>query len=318
MIDKNLLDLKSDHRFVQFQLWRDCDCGCDFCYNKGLGNSDKVKSLNFIIDKIKNDPIVSLYNEVGFIGGETFGKELSEDIKPLFFTLMKLVIEKLKSNQFKKVYLTTALLFKDLSGLFQTIDLFKENNLIDKILICTSYDTKYRFKNENSKKLWENNMYRLHEAYPQLLIHTQTILTGNFINQVLSGNFNIVEFENKYQTSLDFIEPSCNTKDENIDDFNKKMPEFFPKRKDFIKFLHYIVENNQTDINRLLNPDLHSDLLFVEFDDQPYEIVGRRKNGDNTLVKYCEKLGRKIMFSRYFDVDKRLDQDVIMFRELNQ
>lgn len=309
------LDLMNKYRFIQFQLWRDCSCGCDFCYNQGLGNSNKSWSLNFIINKIKNDPIVNEFNEIGFIGGETFGKELSDDIKPLFYDLMHLVISKVHSGQFNKVYVTTALMFKDLSGIVEFIELFRKEQILDKLLICTSYDTKYRFKNANSEKLWKTNVKYLHELFPNLHIHTQTILTGNFINKVLNGEFDILEFQKEFNTVIDFIEPSCNSTD-SIEEFNKKLPEFFPKRTDFIKFLHYISDNNLTDMKKFLNPELHSDLLYVEYDGKPYEFFGRRKNTDELLTKYCNKLGRKIIFSRYFDSEKRLEDDVRAFKDL--
>ena len=60
------LDLKSNSRFVQFQLWRNCNCNCDFCYNKGLKDGHQLAVLPAIYDKLQ-EPLINHFNEIGLI-----------------------------------------------------------------------------------------------------------------------------------------------------------------------------------------------------------------------------------------------------------
>lgn len=314
--DLSKLDLFNKYRFVQFQLWRDCTCNCDFCYNKGLGNSDKIKSLNFIYNKITTDPLINKFNEIGFIGGETFGKQLDNpQVKKLFYKVMNIVVDKLKSGQFNKLYITTSLIYKNTDSLIEFIEFIKSHNLTNKLLICTSYDTIYRFKNKISEDLWKSNVNFLHLKYPELLIHTQIILTNDFITKVIEGKFNILEFQEKYKTVIDYIEPSCNSKCKTVAEFNSELPNFFPTRSNFLKFLKFTTSNNLIDLNRFLNPNLRSDLLYVEYDNKPYEFWGRRKNTDELLKAYCNKMGRTIVYSSYADSAVRLEDDVKAFKD---
>ena len=103
-INENDLDLTSNNRFVQFQLWRDCDIGCEFCHNKGVVNcNSKIDNIRITIDLIKNNPTVQKYNEIGLIGGELFGKQLKDPkVKKEFLKLIKLIVS---IDSFEKVYI---------------------------------------------------------------------------------------------------------------------------------------------------------------------------------------------------------------------
>ena len=60
------------NKFIQFQLWRDCNVGCAFCYNDGIAKGDKVQMLNFARQRLLQDDIGTDYTSVGFIGVEFF------------------------------------------------------------------------------------------------------------------------------------------------------------------------------------------------------------------------------------------------------
>ena len=313
MRDIDKLDLKSNSRFVQFQLWRNCNCNCDFCYNKGMKDTDQVWSLKAIIDKIQQ-PIVSKFNEIGLIGGEIFGMYLEdEQVDKLFYQLIDIIIKRIKTSTVNKVYITSALLYKDTSTLYKFLNYIKDSQVIDKFLLCTSYDTKYRFKNENSVRLWETNVEKIHKDFPEVNIHTETILTNDFIKKVLDDQFNIKQFETKYKTKLNFIEPQCNSNVDTKEQFNEQLPDFLPERKLFIKFLHKIWKENQTSITEFLNEQLHSDLLYLECNGYLYEFMGRRRF-PTLMDSYYRTIGRKFYHLGYCDSDILIEQDVEAFK----
>lgn len=312
-IDKNRLDLSSPNRFVQFQLWRDCEIGCKFCQNRGLKNQNsKIDNIQFVIDTIKNNRIIKEYNEIGIIGGELFGKQLrDEKVRSKFFELVKLIAG---SEQFKKFYLGTALIFKDLIDLFLVLEIFREHKKLDNVLICTSYDTIYRF-NENGYKRWSFNMKAIHDFYPSVKLHVEIILTEDFCQKVIKHQFNPREFAIGMNCHIDYIEPMVNIPNISIEEYNKRLPNFLPRRKTFLEFLKFGKEHGIIDFENFLSPNLHSDLYFIEQNGKPYVFDGRRKNNDELLKNYCEILERPYYYSRYADVDRKLIDDVKIYKE---
>lgn len=313
IIDKNRLDLSSPNRFIQFQLWRDCEIGCKFCQNLGLENQNsKIDNIQFAIDTIRHNPIIKEYNEIGIIGGELFGKQLrDEKVRSKFFELVKLIAG---SEQFKKFYLGTALIFKDLIDLFLVLEIFREHGKLDKVLICTSYDTIYRF-NENSHKLWTFNMRTIHDFYPSVQLHVEIILTEDFCQKVIKHQFNPREFKTGMNCHIDYIEPMVNIPNISIEEYNRRLPNFLPKRKTFLEFLKFGKEKGIIDFSTFLSPNLHSDLYFIEQNGKPYVFDGRRKNNDQLLKNYCEILERPYYYSRYADSDRKLIDDVKIYKE---
>lgn len=313
---ESFLDLDNKYRFVQFQLWRNCPLTCDFCYNKGIKSTNKIWSLNEIIKKF-NDPIISKFNHIGLIGGEIFGKELSDThVKELFYKLIDIINDKIKSKSVDQVYITTALLYKDTSSLEEFIQYLISSQVVDKYLLCTSYDTIYRFKNENSVELWERNMWMIRDKYPELRVHTEAIITQDLIEKVLNNEFSVSDFQRKYNTKLNFIEVQCNSNCRTKEEFDKELPRFMPKRKDFLKFMHKISKDPAVNMKEFLNEALHSDLLYMEVHGYLYEFLGRRRF-PTMMDAYYRQLGRNFFHVGYIDSDVRIEDDVKVFKELN-
>lgn len=314
MNDLSDLDLKSNSRFVQFQLWRNCNCNCDFCYNKGLKDGDQLAVLPAIYEKMQ-DPLIDHFNEIGLIGGELLGKQLDNDqARVWFYKILELIVHKIKNGKCNKVYITSALLFKDKQNLIDFLFYIKENGVIDRFLLCTSYDTIYRFKNEHSEQLWVDNMNWLHDFWPELKTHTETILTNDFISKVLDNEFNIKEFEQRYHTKQNFIIPQCNSNVETKELFIKQLPNFLPERAKFIKFMHKIWAENQTAMHEFLNEQLHSDLLYLECGGYLYEFWGRRRF-PTLMDSYYRKLGRSFYHLGYADSPVKMEDDVRIFKD---
>ena len=96
--------------------------------------------------------------------------------------------------------------------LVKCLNFLRDMGVADKVLICTSYDTKWRFDGFKCKRpkkwLFRKNMERLHKEFPDFRTHIEIILTGDFIDKVLSGDFDIAYFSNYYHSRVDFIEPA--------------------------------------------------------------------------------------------------------------
>lgn len=222
------------NKFIQYQLWQECNNGCKFCSERNQFKIDKKWALKFTLDKLDNPEIYD-YEEVGIIGGEIFDNQLEDkEVRDLFYELTDKIAN---IKHFKKFYVATNLIYDMDKYLIPYLNHLKNINLIDKTLLCTSYDLKYRFHTEEMKKLWEDNMLKLHKIFPELSTHIETIITQHFIDAVLSGQFDIKEFSKKFNSRVDYIEPSSGMFYNTKLDCEKACPGFFPTKNSFIKFL---------------------------------------------------------------------------------
>lgn len=277
--------LENKNKFLQYEMWKDCCIGCKFCCNKGQPDLDKAESLRFILDKL-DDKEVYDYNEIGFIGGEFFNREIEdEEVRNLFYK----VFEKLsKLTHVDRIYITTALIYDCNRYLLPFLDYLKALRILDKCLLCSSYDVAYRFYTEERRLLWESNVLMLHELYPELSIHTEIIVTQHFINAVLEDKFNITEFKNKFNTHVDYIEPASGLYYNNKQDCEKDIPGFFPTKESFIKFLvKTIVENKEIDPYTFCSMELRSSKLYYIDGGKRMVIDGRR--GTNGVALPLDK-----------------------------
>lgn len=273
-------------KFIQYELWKDCHNQCQFCYNKGEPKTNKIKRMHYIMDKMDLEE-ADLFDEIGFIGGDFFHNQLDDDeVKSLFYKLFEKCSERRKQNKLNKLCICTSLIFNIDRHFVDFVNYLESINLLDITLICTSYDTLYRFQNDYQKNLWENNMLELHVRFPKLKIHTETLLSQDFIDKVLTDEFNITEFCNKFHTTIDYIEPSTgfyyNTKYE----MAEVLPNFFPTKSSFIKFIKKTVFDEKTiNLQDLLNPYLRANVLYYTADGEDMVVRGRQRNPDCRVLK---------------------------------
>lgn len=279
---------KNKNRFLQYALWLDCSNGCEFCCNKKQKDLNKIDSLTDILKRL-DDQQVNQYNEIGFIGGEFFDKEIADpDVKQLFYKLF----EKVAKLNKDKIYFTTALIYDIDKLLIPFLDYLRQLNLLEKCLLCTSYDIKHRFHTKEKQNLWIKNVNTIHQLYPQLRIHTQIIVTQYFIDAVLNNEFSITQFQEKYKTRIDYIQPGSGFYYHGKADCQKDIPGFFPTKESFIKFLiKTSFENRQLDLKTFCSMQLRSSKLYY-IDGGERCILDNRRDIDflivpkNPLVKY--------------------------------
>lgn len=190
-------------RCLQFELWQNCNNHCKFCYlNKNRINSteqEMLKAMNTTIEILDDMP--KEYNAVGLIGGEFFQGQLSTKVlRDTFIKLLQKLAKLLDGEQISQVWITASLMQKNLD---EIIDILKKSGIDKKkLLICTSYDTCGRFEN-NDSSIWYSNLKELKQL--GYILHTQTILTSDFIEEAL--NTNILEKISQY-SMIDFKTPT--------------------------------------------------------------------------------------------------------------
>lgn len=301
------LDLESPNRFIQYELWKDCRNGCKFCFNKGQPDVNKIESLNYVMTKLQ-DKEVDLYNEIGFIGGEFFDNQLeNDDVRRMFYDLFMVC----KDKKFEKIYVTTSLLFNIETYLIPFLHYLKDIGLMEKTLLCTSWDSWGRFHTEKQSKLWEENVLLLHELFPTLKIHTETIVTQAFINDVLEDRFSIKKFSERFNTRMDFIEPGSGFYYFDKKECAKDLVNFFPTKESFIKFLTKVYENKEIELQTFLSPNIRSDVIYNILDGKRVSAHGRRKSSNDCFWKEL-----RVKYERGFiDSDEKMTDVVKTFAE---
>lgn len=258
---------------LQFELWGQCNNFCDFCYlsSEYLNTSDKTKIEN--ISSAKNN--LKLYfkdhsekiKAVGLIGGEFFQGQLnSKVVKDSFFDLCKQIFWYIEQDKVKDFWCYCTLTIGDQKDLYELIDLFDKsitNKEEHRFWIQVSYDTIGRFNQPGKFENWDKHMLNL-QKYPFININVTSIMTEDLLNKILFDKIDLYEFQHRYNNTFFFKPPYKSGKDEinTKEKLNKKIPNFFPKRKTFISFLRFIKKKYPDIFNNILNIRLRADYLF--------------------------------------------------------
>ena len=257
---------------IQFELWRECNCKCTYCT---LGNDNnytseelKLNSINTAINEIKKFK-KDEYDVLGFIGGEFFQGQLNTDeLRNKFFELIGISNDLLNNNIIRELWINASLLLgnqKDLYNLINLID--KKSNL----WILTSYDTLGRFHTEKMLETWDYHMKNIHNLYPEVKLNTTIIITNNFITKYLNDEFNIKNFKSKYNTNIFLkttVKPGHLMK-LSKQEINQIIGDFFPTKKQFIKFLYkFKLKEGIDEYNNLFSNNLRAEEVRKNFNDE--------------------------------------------------
>lgn len=295
-------------KMIQFELWKECHNCCSFCYNANLKdfNSKEDVLLN-IISFLEDYNNIADYDTIGLIGGELLFNNLSPRELSLYLSLYQVIINYLKQNKINQVLIASSLIFDNFILLDSVFELFQKHNLLDKVLLCTSYDTIGRFRN-NSELIWDNAVFYIHKTYPQVRLHTEIILTQDFINKVLDNTFDIIKFKQIYNTSLDFKEPNSGErfKLKTKAEINNLLGDFFPTRSSFLKFLRKAHYEQTIDLNQLLSVSNHSNTLYLYNNENWIKIDNRQEN----QASLTDIVGWK---SGYIDSNNYMRNDVLYY-----
>lgn len=249
---------------IQFELWKNCTNGCDFCFNKGLPCSSKedkiriLKEVYYRLERLNYD----YYDKIGFIGGELFGNQIEdEEVFGEFYKLFELCIYLLQNKKINQINFTSNLLAEDNSKMYQILDLIKLSGLLNRFELCTSYDSKYRFKGNFT--IWHYNMLYIKQNYPKLQTHIEILPTQDFCEKCLSGEFNYEWFKETYDSAIDYSDLNSGFYYKNKLEMEKEVPGFFPKRETFIKWVKKGLKENWFKIEDICNYNIFFNELYM-------------------------------------------------------
>lgn len=306
---------------LQFELWKECNTKCTFCYLGKLNNhtdsAKKIKNLQNAIDILSNDDIYKEYDTIGLIGGEFFQGQLNtKEVYDKFFELIFLLRNKAFCGYVKKIWLNATLAIGKQKDLYAVLDIFKEAPC--EIWVLTSYDTLGRFHTKKMFDTWKYHMQNLTINYPNVKKNITSIITGDFILKYLSDEFLFNEYMKLYNCSF-FIKLCAGIEEEFVSkkDTNEKLGYFFPKRVDFLKFLKKLYFENIDLYNKAFNIEYRADTLICEYHNENV-IVNRDKETKietyNPDIDYIMKCGHLSIYNCYLDSSKcaLCDKELLM------
>lgn len=288
--------------FYQYALWTNCNNNCKFCLHLGkskLSTSQMCLTLHELYDLI--DAGVNNCVDISFIGGEIFDDQLDDAIvRAQFYRLLELCAQKYKIGCIRRLMVCTSLIFDVNKHLIQFIQQCNRLGLSDILMLCTSYDTIYRFHTDVSEKLWKDNMVALQKLLRNK-IHTEIILTHDLIQKSLSGKFDVLGFQNAFNTHIDFIEPTY------VEFYGSKqhslheIPKFFPTRNEFLQYVkHMCILSHIIDIRWFLNIYLRSKYVFFRNHDGKWIMVEDKWKSN---CRRFDENGKVVRIYTYSDTD---------------
>ena len=293
---------------IQFELWKNCTNGCDFCFNKGLPLSSKedkiriLKEVRYRLVRLNYD----YYDKIGFIGGELFGNQIEdEEVFREFYKLFELCIYLLQDKKINQINFTSNLLAEDNSRMYQILDLIKLSGLLNRFELCTSYDTKYRFHITEKESIWHNNMIYIKNNYPDLQRHIEILPTQDFCEKCLRGEFDYTRFKSLYNSAIDYSDLNSGFYYKDKFEMNEKVPDFFPKRVTFLKWVKMGLEQNWFKIEDICNYNVFFNELYML--DKTNHFIQYIRHGHDEQLPYG-----KINQSDY------IDSDVLMYIDLER
>lgn len=292
-------------KLLGFEIWHDCPNQCEFCalgdLRKITTPQQKIQNINTLKSILKSIDI-SKYDELSLVGGE-LGYSIPQEVKDeLLYLIGYIITEYIKENKLNKLYIMSSLM-NGIGVIKDIIYKFKINNLLDKLSINTSYDTKWRF-NSITKKIWEENINYIKEQ--GVSIHIETILTGDLIDKFLSNDGELLKIINGY--NVDFIRP--------VSSHDRKMTEmpknFFPERKKFFAFLMKLQQEYKDLFDKLLDMKMRASTIYV----LPYngQVIRDNEHNIEDINKELSPCGHSDVFKCYSDSDRCIICDIDKFR----
>lgn len=298
---------------MQFELWKQCNNFCDFCYladqNKYVPDEIKLANIervsNIIKDKFKTD--IEQIKAVGFLGGEFFqGQMANIRVKTEFFNLCKMCFNLINENKIQDFWCYCTLTIGDEQDLYDLINLFDnivENKEDHHFWIQVSYDVKGRFHTKEKLENWNYHMINL-QKYPFIRFNVTCIMTEPFLQSILSNEINLNDFQKKYNNVFFFKQPNA-VNDQTKEQVLKRMPWFFPKRKTYIDFLKKLKREYPILFNEVLNISLRSDYMYNQLDDEEgiNPQIRNKNTWEETRCEIIENCRHPINYQCYSDSD---------------
>lgn len=318
---------------MQFELWQECNSLCKFCYlgkeNRCTPNRLKEKVLDATFEKISDLSNYEEYDTLSFIGGEFFQGQLADQtVREKFYKIMNKAHWLMKNGYINSIWMCATLTIGEQKDLYEFLDIFSDIQPTTPnggVWICTSYDTIGRFHSEKMHDNWKYHMKNIHDKYPHVKFNTTMILTGDLVAKFLNDEFSFTEFSKQYNTNFFFKQPAPGHFGYSGDMESKQrmeeyLPNFFPKRSDFLQFLSKFSQTNPEIFSHLFNIEFRADDLYRNFNDEERLMVWNHRFKDKkeeTNVPddmALNKCGHLLQYASYIDSDKCMicDRDNIL------
>lgn len=245
---------------VQYGIWSNCSNKCDFCLiEKHYYRNSKqmIDYLQEVIDNVKKQDWKNKFSDgISLLGGELYFIT-DPDVQNKFMELIDTIIDYvlLVSPNPNCKYSTVTNGIYEPSFLYKVIDRIIERAGIRFVDVNFSYDLKYRFHNEESRKQCLQNIIAFHKRY-NYRIGVQMILTQYLIDKFNSGEFSIEKWQNEIAPGsiLEFLYPHKIHTGCVLEDFNFK-------RNDFIRFMRKLHQENPENFYNFVSSVRHSSVF---------------------------------------------------------
>lgn len=303
---------------LQYELWHECNNHCVYC---SLGRKDncftddaaKISILDTTISEV-SELVQGEVDTLGFIGGEFFQGQLTNpNVKHRFMSLLDLSNSLLNNGIIRNLWINATMTTGSQSDLYEALALIDKK---EDLWVLTSYDTKGRFHTEDKLLTWQKNMERLHKEYPAVKVNTTMIITGDFIHQYMSGEFDLQGFMAQYHTNV-FLKTPVKPDDMTEltrQEINEKFGyEFFPLHKDFLEFLiKYKMKEGSEAYSELFSNDLKAEEMRKNYNSEELRNVPFIRDNTYNEVMQCDPelkeiealpCGHSNIYNAYSDCD---------------
>ena len=299
---------------VQYSIWSNCCNNCDFCLRKERIPYSREKQLLTLRRTRKNLDFVDWKDKfsdgISLLGGELYyieDKELQDEFMLLIDDIIEKVLKVSPNPNVKYSTVTNGIYNPEF--LYRVIDRIIDKVGIQAVDLNFSYDMKYRYKNEERRKLVLKNINDFHQRY-NYIVGVQMILTRYVIDMWKRGEFDVNKFidENIPGNTLCFLYPHPIETGLNLTDFNFK-------RRDLFDFLKYLKEANYFVYVSFMLSTMNScsykytglkNRTSLDFTEEPKFTDGKE------ILTEC---GHSILYRCYTDSDKCLLCDLMAFDE---
>ena len=299
---------------VQYSIWSNCCNNCDFCLRKERIPYSREKQLLTLRRTRKNLDFVDWKDKfsdgISLLGGELYyieDKELQDEFMLLIDDIIEKVLKVSPNPNVKYSTVTNGIYNPEF--LYRVIDRIVDKVGIQAVDLNFSYDLKYRYKNEERRKLVLKNINDFHQRY-NYKVGVQMILTQYVIDMWKRGEFDVNKFidENIPGNTLCFLYPHPIETGLNLTDFNFK-------RRDLLDFLKYLKEANYFVYVSFMLSTMNScsykytglkNRTSLDFTEEPKFTDGKE------ILTEC---GHSILYRCYTDSDKCLLCDLMAFDE---
>lgn len=299
---------------VQYSIWSNCCNNCDFCLRKERIPYSREKQLLTLRRTRKNLDFVDWKDKfsdgISLLGGELYyieDKELQDEFMLLIDDIIEKVLKVSPNPNVKYSTVTNGIYNPEF--LYRVIDRIVDKVGIQAVDLNFSYDMKYRYKNEERRKLVLKNINDFHQRY-NYKVGVQMILTQYVIDMWKRGEFDVNKFidENIPGNTLCFLYPHPIETGLNLTDFNFS-------RRDLFDFLKYLKEANYFVYVSFMLSTMNScsykytglkNRTSLDFTEEPKFTDGKE------ILTEC---GHSILYRCYTDSDKCLLCDLMAFDE---